>query len=245
MEKVCFVCLRPSRLKCSRCLTIQYCSKECQMNDWKTHKNNCNECDNNATNDELLWGKAKNYILQGNYIKAEKLVLKLSKRYQNMTNHRELTIINMCVLAKTYESRGKYLEAEPLHLKCYEYYMQKLGPNHSKTLIAMNYLAFCYLCQKKIYACEPIFQDCYERYKSTVGEDHPEAIMVMNFIGETSAMSDKFEEAEEIFRRCLNKAKIIFGESSSLPSFLLYPSLLFIITITNFTIIITIIIVLT
>jgi hypothetical protein len=49
MNKVCFLCLEPSKLKCSRCLTIQYCSKECQKKDWKIHKNNCkdNNCDEN------------------------------------------------------------------------------------------------------------------------------------------------------------------------------------------------------
>lgn len=226
MEKVCFVCLKPSRLKCSRCSAIQYCSKSCQKSDWKTHKQNCYEC-NDEFNDELLWGKANNYIQQGNFIKAEKIVLKLSDKYQNLITddnnnnndsnniNRGLAIAHMCILAKTYESCGKYIEAEKLHINCYDYYMQKLGPNHSKTLISMNFLGFCYLCQKKINLAEVIFKDCLERYHVAFSEDHREAIMVMNFIGECNAMRNNYIDAELIFKNCYNKAVRILGKSKS------------------------------
>ena len=76
MDKVCFLCLEPSKLKCSKCLTIQYCSKECQKKDWKIHKNNCkdNNCNENM---EELEKKALSYNAQGNYAKAEKAFKKL------------------------------------------------------------------------------------------------------------------------------------------------------------------------
>jgi tetratricopeptide (TPR) repeat protein len=223
MEKVCFVCLKPSRLKCSRCSSIQYCSITCQKSDWKTHKQNCNEC-NDEFNDELLWGKANNYIQQGNFIKAEKIVLKLTDKYQNQVtddndnnnNNRGLAIAHMCILAKTYESCGKYIEAEKLHINCYDYYMHKLGPNQAKTLVSMNYLGFCYLCQKKINLAEVIFKDCLERYLLTFSEDHKEVIMVMNFIGECNAMRSNYIDAEIIFKNCYNKAVRILGKSNDI-----------------------------
>ena len=80
MQKVCFVCLQPSRLKCSRCDAIQYCGKECQKKDWKIHKHNCK--DSNSTNGELnsreiISNKAQSYLDQGNYLRAEKYLRKL------------------------------------------------------------------------------------------------------------------------------------------------------------------------
>merc|ERR1719508_590974 len=29
--------------RCSRCLTMMYCSKDCQLSDWKIHKITCKE----------------------------------------------------------------------------------------------------------------------------------------------------------------------------------------------------------
>ena len=38
----CMICDRPNcKLKCSRCLSIFYCSKQCQKQHWKTHKPVC------------------------------------------------------------------------------------------------------------------------------------------------------------------------------------------------------------
>ena len=34
-------CLNPPTSQCSRCLRIFYCSKECQVADWRKHKKSC------------------------------------------------------------------------------------------------------------------------------------------------------------------------------------------------------------
>ena len=38
---VCFVCQTPTKKSCSICKIKKYCSKECQISDWKIHKKKC------------------------------------------------------------------------------------------------------------------------------------------------------------------------------------------------------------
>lgn len=37
----CHTCSKPASMKCSRCKTARYCSKECQQTDWQAHKPVC------------------------------------------------------------------------------------------------------------------------------------------------------------------------------------------------------------
>jgi parallel beta-helix repeat protein len=41
--KLCYYCKKSEKIlkKCSRCFTAQYCSKQCQKSDWKSHKDIC------------------------------------------------------------------------------------------------------------------------------------------------------------------------------------------------------------
>jgi len=36
-------CGKDGSKKCSKCFTVFYCSRECQLTDWKNHKNNCKD----------------------------------------------------------------------------------------------------------------------------------------------------------------------------------------------------------
>lgn len=37
----CHICGKPAQNFCSRCRSVKYCSSECQMTDWKSHKLKC------------------------------------------------------------------------------------------------------------------------------------------------------------------------------------------------------------
>lgn len=38
---ICIKCGKPSTKQCSKCLSVYYCSRECQVKDWKSHKLSC------------------------------------------------------------------------------------------------------------------------------------------------------------------------------------------------------------
>ena len=38
---ICIKCGNPSTKQCSKCLSVYYCSRECQVKDWKSHKLSC------------------------------------------------------------------------------------------------------------------------------------------------------------------------------------------------------------
>ena len=48
----CSVCSKPSLLRCSRCLSIQYCSQSCQKQNWSLHKLSCNKLQIDRLNNE-------------------------------------------------------------------------------------------------------------------------------------------------------------------------------------------------
>ena len=50
--KSCIVCEKPSSLKCAGCVSVNYCSRECQKSDWKRHKLDC--CDNARLAKEIV-----------------------------------------------------------------------------------------------------------------------------------------------------------------------------------------------
>ncbi|KAK9693311.1 MYND finger [Popillia japonica] len=44
-ENLCGKCGKPAETKCSACKIVYYCCKEHQVEDWKTHKNECKACE--------------------------------------------------------------------------------------------------------------------------------------------------------------------------------------------------------
>ncbi|GMI00942.1 hypothetical protein TrLO_g12173 [Triparma laevis f. longispina] len=42
-ERKCEACEKEGAKKCSRCKVVWYCSKDCQVKDWKIHKKICKQ----------------------------------------------------------------------------------------------------------------------------------------------------------------------------------------------------------
>ncbi|KAG9020393.1 hypothetical protein FS837_008266, partial [Tulasnella sp. UAMH 9824] len=47
-NNVCEVCASEAKQRCSQCLLVYYCSRECQTKDWKAHKRSCKTLDGAA-----------------------------------------------------------------------------------------------------------------------------------------------------------------------------------------------------
>lgn len=45
MSNSCVICRKDATKRCIKCLKSWYCSRECQVSDWKTHKKVCNKVD--------------------------------------------------------------------------------------------------------------------------------------------------------------------------------------------------------
>ena len=43
MSNSCVICKKDATKRCVKCLQVWYCSRECQVADWKTHKKYCNK----------------------------------------------------------------------------------------------------------------------------------------------------------------------------------------------------------
>jgi len=152
MQKVCFVCLQPSRLKCSRCDAIQYCGKECQKKDWKVHKHNCedkNTCyedgDNNTAiysgsdNNSAIFVKAQNYLKSGNCHRAEKCYRKLLEPTKRLQHPHTFLVGCLTNLSIALQNQGKHEAATEIAQESVDICRSNLRANHPQTLDAVEY----------------------------------------------------------------------------------------------------------
>ncbi len=64
-KKICPVCYSEDcRHKCSRCKAVSYCSKECQVGDWPTHRKVCNVYQHVLTTIKSMQAPEEKFILQ-------------------------------------------------------------------------------------------------------------------------------------------------------------------------------------
>ena len=207
MQKVCFVCLQPSRLKCSRCDAIQYCGTECQKKDWKIHKQNCRD---NNTDGELhsklnmiILNKAKNYSDQGNYHRSEKYLRKLLEPSIRAQHSSDFLFGCLRYLSITLNNQGKHLEAFEIAQESLDMCRSSLGDNHLRTLQSMNSLASSYIKHRKFNQAYELLNECIEKSTIIFGKDHNKTILYVTNLGDAYNYDGRHDEAQKLFRECL------------------------------------------
>jgi tetratricopeptide (TPR) repeat protein len=213
MQKVCFVCLQPSKLKCSRCDAIQYCGKECQKKDWKVHKHNCQ--DNNANiningqlnNNDIFLNQANNYAKQGNYHRAEKRFRKLlepSLRSKHTSHFLAEVFINLSIVL---QNQGKYSEAIEIAQEYLDISLSKLGASHPYTLQSMDSLAKSYINLRKFNKAYELLNECIEKSTIVYGKDHDTTVAYKLSLGHAFFADGRHDEAKKLFQECLKISK--------------------------------------
>ena len=207
MQKVCFVCLQPSRLKCSRCDAIQYCGKECQKNDWKVHKHNCQDNNNNinteVNNSMVLFKKAKNYFNQGNYHRSEKVFMKLlepSLKSQYTPKFQAQCLVS---LSAVLYNQNKFAEATKIAQESLDTYRSKLGSSDSDILDCMNNLAASYIKLGKFDKAYELLNECIETSTIMNGENHAYTIGYQSYLGFAYDEDGRHDEAQKLLHKCL------------------------------------------
>jgi tetratricopeptide (TPR) repeat protein len=161
---------------------VRYCSRKCQKDDWKVHKNNCYDIDSDDNN-KFLMGKALNYFNQGMYDKAEEKYIKLynnSKITYGYTHPHTLLIME--ALANTYQKQDKFNQAQELYNECLlknkinfsildEYDTINIKKLESINLSVTANLAFTTLCQGKLNEAEILLTQCLEEYSLNISNN--------------------------------------------------------------------------
>ena len=211
MQKVCFVCLQPSRLKCSRCDAVHYCGKECQKKDWKVHKHNCH--DNNINIDIeinsslILFRKSQSYLEQGNYLRAEKGFRKLLEPSVRSQLPTVILVEGLNFLSLTLHNQYKYTEAIEIGEECLKTCRLKLGSNHTCTLHSMNTLSKSYIQLKKFNQAYELTNECIQTSTTLNGKDHGATIYQLLSLIDIYTVEGKHEEAQKLLRECLAMIK--------------------------------------
>jgi len=209
MQKVCFVCLQPSRLKCSRCDAVHYCGKECQKKDWKVHKHNCQ--DNNINIDIeinsslILFRKSKSYLEQGNYVRAEKGLRKLLEPSVRSQLPSVIIVEGLNFLSLSLHNQGKYTEAIEIAEECLKTSRLKLGSNHSCTLNSMNTLSKSYIQLRKFNDAYELTNECIKTSTIVNGKDHGATLYHMLSLIDIYTFEGRHEEAQKLLREYIAK----------------------------------------
>jgi hypothetical protein len=59
-DPMCDVCGKKATQRCSRCKNVWYCSRECQLKQWKAHKPMCDVFVRNAKEDKVRESEKEN-----------------------------------------------------------------------------------------------------------------------------------------------------------------------------------------
>ena len=135
----CFVCAKVADKKCSRCKRVAYCSKECQANSWKQHKNDCKTADQAFINKSIfecvrIEGKGNGLqaikdisygeviIIEEPVMQIEKVVIKKANPWRKLEKFPE----SMRESMKT-QLEGQLLQLNETSEKCLKEYFNKIS----------------------------------------------------------------------------------------------------------------------
>lgn len=240
-NRVCLCCLKvvEGSSRCSQCRTALYCNRACQEKHWPVHQNICINSNIAEDSYEKLSMIAKNHFKQGNYPKAEKVLIKLLSRCrEKLGESHPHTLITMGNLASNFNIQARNIEAEVLFKQCLAKKKVTLGENDPTTLDTMNCLANCFSDQGKFIEAKVLFKQCLAKQKAVLGENHAdtlgtmidlaschdrqgefmEAEVLMKLVvlekGHTSDdLASTYSKAEVLYKQCFDEMKRVLGES--------------------------------
>ena len=135
----CFVCAKVADKKCSRCKRVAYCSKECQANSWKQHKNDCKTADQAFINKSIfecvrIEGKGNGLqaikdisygeviIIEEPVMQIEKVVIKKANPWRKLEKFPESMRESMKA-----QLEGQLLQLNETSEKCLKEYFNKIS----------------------------------------------------------------------------------------------------------------------
>jgi tetratricopeptide (TPR) repeat protein len=153
------------------------------------------------------------YFAQGNYSKAEPLLLKaLKMRKKQFGDYHPDTAMSMNDLAALYKSQGRYKSAEQLYLEALKIINEQLGDRHLSTSTSMNNLALLYVSQGRYESAEPLFLESLEIRKEQLGDRHLSTATSMNNLGGLYESQGRYELAEPLYLEALEIKKEQLGD---------------------------------
>jgi tetratricopeptide (TPR) repeat protein len=153
------------------------------------------------------------YFAQGNYSKAEPLLLKaLKMRKKQFGDYHPDTAMSMNDLAALYKSQGRYKSAEQLYLEALKIINEQLGDRHLSTSTSMNNLALLYVSQGRYESAEPLFLESLEIRKEQLGDRHLSTATSMNNLGGLYESQGRYELAEPLYLEALEITKEQLGD---------------------------------
>ena len=135
----CYVCAKVAEKKCSRCKRVAYCSKECQANSWKQHKNDCKTVDLAFINKRMfkcvrIEGKGNGLraikdisygeviIIEEPVMQIEKVVIKKANPWRKLEKFPESMRESMKA-----QLEGQLLQLNETSEKCLKEYFNKIS----------------------------------------------------------------------------------------------------------------------
>lgn len=221
MIKTCQVCLiQTTCQKCSRCEVACYCSVQCQRSDWPEHKLVCCALEHgNAI--------ADNYLKQGYFEKAEKMLLKEEHVIEEGNNSILVEINKKMTLACTYMEQNKFVSAVDLLRTCLSSLREcdAQGFADAKTLMtsALCNIGACLNNQEKCADAIVYFKEARELNKFVMNQlpgTKQTKFLVNNFFVSTYNLcialeaTGRHEEALKMLTTVIDDMKVEYGDKS-------------------------------